>query len=167
MPNFEEKELEHRLCLKVSLLDNSLVYNEESARMEARGVVENRKQNVIINLSKVRNFLTAAREEEMLPLDLARPPLQPLNQSETEGYLWNADTSIAAQMLDAALKKAKNVRPEAQAEFAAMKMRRESEQLHGIDAVRKALRGLARSALETAWCCLHRGWRSHHLGHVY
>ena len=87
-----------------------------------RGVLENRKQNVIITLNKLRNFFTSERDAEQaqigsasnsqtLPKDLALTPrpVSVLSLKETIDYLWNATDSIAARCLVRAVATGKSV----------------------------------------------------------
>ncbi len=110
---FEAKELSHRLCLVKHKITGRLLYNEESARLEARGVLENRKQNVVITLNKIRNFCSAARPIGVkgkmvhcvpLPkeLDQIPSPLRPLSEIEVVNMLWNDNESPFAISLQKA-----------------------------------------------------------------
>jgi hypothetical protein len=66
---YEAGELEHRLQLQVNPATDRLVYDQQAAALQARGVLENRRQSIAITLNKVRYFLTAER------------PLPPLKSS--------------------------------------------------------------------------------------
>jgi len=67
-------------------------YDEATASAEAKGVIMNRVQNIVITLDKVRMVLKQ-------PNQTAEPPLCKMTDAQVASYLWNGPTSIAKRLL--------------------------------------------------------------------
>ncbi|GBG33499.1 Histone-lysine N-methyltransferase ATXR3 [Hondaea fermentalgiana] len=99
----ERDELAHRLCL--STFRDRLTYTGEQARLQAAGVLENRVQNVVITLNKLRHFFTAARTSgtaardsvgiSSKPLSKIPSPVRPVTPAELVDILWSSEGSHA------------------------------------------------------------------------
>lgn len=82
------------VCLKEELLhkDPYKRYTEAAAAAEAKGVVSNRVQNIVITLDKVRMFLKQQSQTR-------EPYLRILQESEVINHLWNGPKSISKRLL--------------------------------------------------------------------
>ena len=89
----EYLELEEA-CLRQELLEKDTLgmYTEATAAAEAKGVVANRLQNVVITLDKVRMFLSQPGQPQT-------PVLRPLTEEELVHHLWVGAKSIAKRLL--------------------------------------------------------------------
>ena len=89
----EYLELEEA-CLKQELLekDSLGIYTEATAAAEAKGVVANRLQNVVITLDKVRMFLSQPGQPQS-------PCIRILNDQEIVEHLWSGFKSVAKKTL--------------------------------------------------------------------
>ena len=89
----EYLELEE-MCLKEELLhkDPYKLYTEAAAEAEAKGVISNRVQNIVITLDKVRMFLKQPNQTQ-------EPCLRLLDDTEVVEHLWNGPKSIARRLL--------------------------------------------------------------------
>jgi hypothetical protein len=67
-------------------------YDETLASAEARGVIMNRVQNIVITLDKIRMVLKQ-------PDQTLEPPLRRLSDSEVALHLWNGPASISKRLL--------------------------------------------------------------------
>jgi len=90
---------EEERCLKKELLEKDPYkqYTEAAAAAEAKGVVSNRVQNIVITLDKVRMFLGQAGQ----PQD---PCLRLLEEKEVIDFLWTGSKSIVSRLLRGAIK---------------------------------------------------------------
>jgi hypothetical protein len=70
-----------------------LGYTPEGAAEQARGVAENRLQNLIITLDKVKHVLRQPGQPQ-------GPPLRLLSEAETAAALWSASDSMAQRLVD-------------------------------------------------------------------
>ncbi|KAL4445829.1 hypothetical protein ABPG77_009028 [Micractinium sp. CCAP 211/92] len=87
---FIEEEEAH---LKEDLLNHPQgIYNEVTATAEAKGVVANRLQNVVITLDKVKMVLRAPNQAQ-------GPCLRLLSDEEAAEYLWDGPRSVARRIL--------------------------------------------------------------------
>lgn len=87
---FIEEEEAH---LKEDLLSHPQgIYNEVTATAEAKGVVANRLQNVVITLDKVKMVLRAPNQAQ-------GPCLRLLTDEEAAEYLWDGPRSVARRVL--------------------------------------------------------------------
>lgn len=99
----ERDELAHRLCL--TTFRDRLTYTDQQARLQAAGVLENRVQNVVITLNKLRHFFTAERATGSssrdsvgigsMPLSEIPSPVRKLTPEELVDILWAWDDSHA------------------------------------------------------------------------
>lgn len=73
-------------CLKEELLSNDpfRAYTEATAAAEAKGVVANRLQNVVITLDKVRMVLAQSGQPKT-------PCLRKLSDEEVVDHLWTGE----------------------------------------------------------------------------
>mmetsp|Transcript_22475 Transcript_22475/g.39821 ORF Transcript_22475/g.39821 Transcript_22475/m.39821 type:complete len:1562 (+) Transcript_22475:97-4782(+) len=139
---FEHKELSHRLCLQVNLLTSRLLYDYKSAVLEARGVMENRRQNIVITLNKLRYFLIAERDSKLDTsvlgqLHNAVEPLHVLSELEIVDHLWNNNDSIGSIAILKALHYAQD--PKDVEAFTALQERWKSEKFTSVEPLRKVL----------------------------
>ncbi len=67
-------------------------YDEASSLAEAKGVIMNRIQNIVITLDKVRMVLKQ-------PNQTVDPPLCQITDAQVASYLWNGSTSVAKRLL--------------------------------------------------------------------
>ena len=67
-------------------------YTEATAAAEAKGVVSNRIQNIVITLDKVRMILSQKNQSQ-------GPCLRILSEEEVLIHLWNGQRSIAQRLL--------------------------------------------------------------------
>lgn len=77
--------------LVADLLQSNPMYNESSAQLEAKGVAENRRQNVCISANKIGYFLRNAKSRG--------PPLVPLTDAQIVEYLWSGPQSVARRAI--------------------------------------------------------------------
>lgn len=83
-------------CLKQELLAQpNSIYTEITAGAEAKGVIANRLQNVVITLDKVKMFLRHPGQPQ-------GPPLRPLTDSEVVDHLWGGIKSVAKKLMKGA-----------------------------------------------------------------
>jgi hypothetical protein len=88
----EYLELEEA-CLKKELLDQPRsLYTEATAAAEAKGVIANRLQNIVITLDKVKMVLAH-------PAQSRDPPLTLLTDQEVLDHLWVGHKSVAKKLL--------------------------------------------------------------------
>lgn len=93
----EYLELEER-CLKEELLERDPYkrYTEATAAAEAKGVVSNRLQNIVITLDKVRMFLSQPDQPQ-------EPCLRILSEVEAKEHLWSGQRSVMKRILKGSL----------------------------------------------------------------
>ncbi|PRW58999.1 putative histone-lysine N-methyltransferase ATXR3 isoform X1 [Chlorella sorokiniana] len=87
---FIEEEESH---LREELLAHPLgIYNEITATAEAKGVVNNRLQNIVITLDKIKRVLQAPNQPQ-------GPCLRPLTDEETLEFLWTGPKAVSRRVL--------------------------------------------------------------------
>ena len=67
-------------------------YDEATSLAEAKGVVMNRVQNIVITLDKIRMVLKQPNQTD-------EPPLRLITDAQVASYLWNGPTSVAKRLL--------------------------------------------------------------------
>ena len=93
--DFVELERQELPGALMSLCGPGQVYTREGASETARGVAENRLQNLVITLDKVKHFLRQPGQPQ-------GPPLRALTAAETAALLWSAPDSVARRLVDTA-----------------------------------------------------------------
>ena len=78
-------------CLREELLTMKR-YDEVTASAEAKGVIMNRVQNIVITLDKIRMVLKQ-------PTQTTEPPLRRMTDSQVASHLWNGSNSISKRLL--------------------------------------------------------------------
>ena len=78
-------------CLTEELLSMKR-FDEATSLAEAKGVIMNRVQNIVITLDKIRMVLKQ-------PNQTADPPLRRIADAQVASYLWNGPTSVAKRLL--------------------------------------------------------------------
>lgn len=147
---YECDQLAAKLVEQKNTVTGEKLYTSEGALSEARGVLENRRQSLIITLNKLRYFLAHEANFKGNIQD-AVPPLRRLSSREAADLLWNRNDSRVAEGLQILLNLADSLADATPEETAAfhririlMEQRRASpaETLDGAKLIFKEIRSL-------------------------
>ena len=95
---YECEQLAAKLGEQKNATTGENLYTAEGAQSEARGVLENRRQSLIITLNKLRYFLSHEANFRG-NIAAAVPPLRKLSSREAADFLWNRQDSRVAEGL--------------------------------------------------------------------